>query len=58
MQFTLLEDMAESGNPIAQFIGTVQPTTTNNVLQGEKRFWMDPVSPSMHECIESEGKLL
>ncbi|WIA36699.1 hypothetical protein OEZ86_007976 [Tetradesmus obliquus] len=42
-QFTLLEDMAESGNPIAQFIGTVQPTTTNNVLQGEKRFWMDPV---------------
>jgi hypothetical protein len=43
LQFTLLEEFAPSGNPIAQFIGTVN-SADPDALTSEKQLWMDPVS--------------
>lgn len=47
MQFTLLEEFGTSGNPAAQFLGTVDSTSPANLL-GIKQLWMSPVSASLH----------
>jgi hypothetical protein len=43
LQFALLEYFGANGNPIGQFIGTVDATNPN-ALTGIKQTWMDPVS--------------
>lgn len=47
MQFTLLEEFGTSGNPAAQFLGTVDSSSPANLL-GIKQLWMSPVSASLH----------
>uniref|UniRef100_A0A383VIA1 Plastocyanin-like domain-containing protein n=1 Tax=Tetradesmus obliquus TaxID=3088 RepID=A0A383VIA1_TETOB len=42
-QFTLLEEFGTSGNPAAQFLGTVGSTSPANLL-GIKQLWMSPVT--------------
>ncbi|KAF6257813.1 hypothetical protein COO60DRAFT_1460964 [Scenedesmus sp. NREL 46B-D3] len=44
-KFSLLEEFAPSGNPIAQYIGTVSGDNVNPAaLTAVKQFWMDPVT--------------
>ncbi|WIA31275.1 hypothetical protein OEZ86_002177 [Tetradesmus obliquus] len=42
-QFTLLEEFGTSGNPAAQFLGTVDSSSPANLL-GIKQLWMSPVT--------------